>query len=164
MEKEWGSTFDVLYDDNNYNGLEKVVISTCWKKSSSSEHIRASIIQLNSVTGRKPVLCKAKRSISNFKVRRGDVNGCKVTLRGKDAVNFLKKLFLVVLPSMSYFKGLKGNKGSGNYNIGIDRIYYFPELVASNDPMHKNVVGCNIAVVGKYNDMNEIYNTNLFIN
>ena len=83
------------------------------------------------ISGQQPIQTKAKKSISNFKIRQGMVVGIKVTLRGKRMYDFLEKLVKITLPSMRDFHGLETNKGfdgHGNYLLGIREHIFFPEI------------------------------------
>lgn len=86
--------------------------------------------ELRLITGQKPRVCRAKKSVSGFKLRKGDPIGLKVTLRGKRMYDFLEKLFFLVLPRLRDFKGLsvKQFDGSGNFNIGLREQTVFPEI------------------------------------
>ena len=83
------------------------------------------------VTGQKPMLCKAKKSISNFKLREGMVIGAKVTLRGDRMWEFAERLISVALPRIRDFRGIsnRGFDGRGNYTLGIKDHSIFPEIV-----------------------------------
>ena len=82
------------------------------------------------ITGSKPIFTKAKKSISNFKLREGDIVGCKSTLRGQKMYHFFSKFTKVVLPRVRDFQGLsvKGFDGRGNYTMGINEETLFPEI------------------------------------
>ncbi len=84
---------------------------------------------LNRVAGQKPVMTKARKSISGFKIREGNVVGTKVTLRGKRMWDFLEKLIKVSLPRVRDFRGLsaKGFDGQGNYSLGLKEHTAFPD-------------------------------------
>ncbi|MFH1783954.1 MAG: 50S ribosomal protein L5 [bacterium] len=87
--------------------------------------------QIAEITGQKPIVTRARKSISNFKLRKGMPIGCKVTLRGERMYEFLYRLINVVLPRIRDFRGVKKDafdKG-GNYSIGIKEITIFPEIV-----------------------------------
>lgn len=86
--------------------------------------------QLAVITGQKPMLTRAKRAISTFKLRAGDPIGLKVTLRGKRMYHFLKKLVVIALPRVRDFRGVSnaGFDGQGNYTLGISEQTIFPEL------------------------------------
>jgi large subunit ribosomal protein L5 len=82
------------------------------------------------ITGQKPVITKAKKSVANFKVRQGMAIGCKVTLRGSRMYEFVDKLFNVALPRVRDFRGVsdKAFDGRGNYSLGIKEQLIFPEI------------------------------------
>jgi len=88
------------------------------------------IENIAAITGQKPVLTKAKKAISNFKVRQGEIVGTSVTLRGKRMYVFLNKLINIVFPRVRDFRGLnkKGFDGTGNYSIGFREHTVFPEI------------------------------------
>ena len=96
----------------------------------NSKLLEAAMNDLEQITGLKPVPTKAKKSISSFKLREGQVIGCKVTLRGERMYNFLDKLINVVLPRVRDFRGLspKSFDGRGNYTIGLKEQLIFPEI------------------------------------
>jgi large subunit ribosomal protein L5 len=86
--------------------------------------------QLKKITGQKPKVCRAKQSISDFKLTKGDPIGLQVTLRGKRMYDFLERLFKLVLPRLKDFRGLDKDQfdGHGNYNIGLEEQTVFPEI------------------------------------
>jgi large subunit ribosomal protein L5 len=86
--------------------------------------------ELGLITGQKPVITRAKKSISNFKIRKGMPIGCMVTLRGERMYEFLDRLSAIVLPRVRDFKGLPGNSfdGRGNYTLGLKDQLVFPEI------------------------------------
>lgn len=90
--------------------------------------------ELASITGQKPLITKAKKSIANFKVRQGQAIGCKVTLRKKRMYDFYTKLVNMALPKVRDFKGLskKSFDGRGNYTIGLKEQIIFPEIKYEN--------------------------------
>ena len=85
---------------------------------------------LAQITGQKPLVTKAHKSVAGFKLRQGQAIGLKVTLRGKRMYDFLEKLFRIVLPRLRDFQGLSlsGFDGYGNYNLGIKEQIVFPEI------------------------------------
>ena len=85
----------------------------------------------SAITGQKPLLCKAKKSISNFKLREGMVIGAKVTLRGDRMWEFVERLIAAALPRIRDFRGIsnRGFDGRGNYTLGIKDHSIFPEIV-----------------------------------
>jgi len=85
---------------------------------------------LTQITGQKPVLCKAKKSVANFKLREGMTIGSKVTLRGDRMYEFLDRLFNLALPRVRDFRGINPNSfdGRGNYSMGVKEQLIFPEI------------------------------------
>ena len=111
--------------------LDKIVINIgCGDATHNSKLLDAACNDLLQITGQKPVVTKAKKSIAGFKIREGQVIGCKVTLRGERMYNFLDKLISVSLPRVRDFRGLspKAYDGRGNYTIGIKEQLVFPEI------------------------------------
>jgi large subunit ribosomal protein L5 len=102
--------------------------------------------ELRAITGQKPLVTKAKNSISNFKLREGMAIGAKVTLRGERMWYFLDKLVSIALPRVRDFRGISGNSfdGRGNYTVGIKEQIIFPEI--SLDKV-KKVRGMDIVIV-----------------
>ena len=113
---------------------------------SDSKIINKAIEDLTLITGQKPVVTKAKKSIAGFKLRQGLSIGCKVTLRKKRMYEFLDRLVFIALPRVRDFKGLsrKSFDGSGNYSIGIKEQIIFPEI--DYDKIDK-VRGMDITIV-----------------
>lgn len=111
--------------------ITKIVINTGLGEALTDRKIlEKAAVDLKAITGQKPILTKAKTSISSFKLRAGEVIGMKVTLRGKRMYDFLEKLIRIVLPRMRDFRGIsrKGFDGRGNYNLGIREQIIFPEI------------------------------------
>jgi len=111
--------------------LEKIVVNIgVGEAVSDSKIINNAINDLTQITGQKPVVTKAKKSIAGFKLRKGLNIGCKVTLRKKRMYEFLDRLIFIALPRVRDFKGLskKSFDGSGNYSIGIKEQIIFPEI------------------------------------
>jgi large subunit ribosomal protein L5 len=102
--------------------------------------------ELTLITGQKPVVTKARKSIANFKLREGMPIGCKVTLRGERMYQFLDKLISVALPRVRDFHGINGNSfdGRGNYTLGVKEQLIFPEI---NFDKVKKVRGMDIVIV-----------------
>ncbi len=86
--------------------------------------------ELALITGQRPIITKARKAISNFKIREGSPVGCKVTLHGSKMYEFLDRLISVALPRIKDFRGLSLNSfdGAGNYSLGIDEQTIFPEI------------------------------------
>lgn len=102
--------------------------------------------ELAKITGQKPIVTRARKSISNFKIRKGMPIGLKVTLRGARMYNFLYKLINIVLPKVRDFRGLDPNSfdGRGNYSFGLSEQLVFPEL--SPDEVRR-IQGMDITIV-----------------
>ena len=110
--------------------LEKVVINVgCGEGRDNPKVIDAIISDLGKITGQRAVVCRAKKSVANFKVREGMPIGCKVTLRGERMYEFVDRLFSVALPRVRDFKGISANgfDGRGNFAFGLKEQLMFPE-------------------------------------
>ena len=111
--------------------LDKVVINVgAGEAKENSKVIDAICTDLAAITGQKPYICRARKSVANFKLREGMPIGAKVTLRGERMYEFLDRLFNVALPRVRDFRGINGNAfdGRGNYNMGIKEQLIFPEI------------------------------------
>ena len=111
--------------------LDKVVINVgCGEARDNPKMIDAIMGDLAKITGQKAVVCKAKKSVANFKLREGMNIGAKVTLRGDRMYEFVDRLFSVALPRVRDFRGINPNgfDGRGNYNMGIREQLIFPEI------------------------------------
>lgn len=111
--------------------LEKVVLNMgVGDVKENPKAMDAAVNDLAIITGQKPVITKAKKSIANFKLRQGMNIGCKVTLRGRMMYNFIDKLFNAALPRVRDFRGVSGNSfdGRGNYTLGVKDQLIFPEI------------------------------------
>lgn len=111
--------------------LEKIVINIgVGDATTNSKLLDAAVNELELITGAKPVVTKAKKSIAGFKLREGQPVGVKVTLRGENMYNFFEKLVKIGLPRVRDFRGVSGHAfdGKGNYTIGIKEQLIFPEI------------------------------------
>ena len=111
--------------------LDKIVVNVgAGEARENSKVIDAILRDLGTITGQKPHVCKAKKSVANFKLREGMPIGAKVTLRGERMYEFLDRLFNVALPRVRDFRGINANgfDGRGNYNMGIKEQLIFPEI------------------------------------
>ena len=111
--------------------LEKIVLNMgVGDAIQNSKLIDAAVEDLTVITGQKPVITKAKKSIANFKLREGVAIGCKVTLRGERMYEFFDKLVSIALPRVRDFRGLSKDSfdGRGNYTLGIKEQLIFPEI------------------------------------
>ena len=115
--------------------LEKIVINMGVGEGSKDEKfITAAVKDLEQITGQKPVVTKARKSIAGFKIREGQSVGVKVTLRGENMYYFLEKLIKIALPRVRDFRGVSGHAfdGKGNYTIGVKEQLIFPEIEYDN--------------------------------
>ena len=111
--------------------LEKVVLNMgVGEVKENPKAMDSAVNDMTIVTGQKPIITKAKKSVAAFKVREGMNIGCKVTLRGRKMYEFVDKLFNVALPRVRDFRGVSGNSfdGRGNYSLGVKEQLIFPEI------------------------------------
>jgi large subunit ribosomal protein L5 len=111
--------------------LEKIVVSMgVGKAVQDKKFIELAKADLALITGQMPLVCKAKKSVSNFKVRQGQETGLKVTMRGERMYEFLDRLISLVIPRVRDFRGLspKGFDGRGSYSMGLSEQTVFPEI------------------------------------
>ncbi len=111
--------------------LDKIVVNVgCGNDKDNSKALDAIATDLMQITGQRPVFCKAKKSVANFKLREGMVIGAKVTLRGERMYEFLDRLFNLALPRVRDFRGINPNSfdGRGNYSLGVKEQLIFPEI------------------------------------
>ena len=111
--------------------LEKIVVNIgLGEAKENAKALDSAVADLMAITGQRPVITKAKKSVAAFKVREGMNIGCKVTLRGKKMYEFLDRLFSVALPRVRDFRGINPNSfdGRGNYSLGIKEQLIFPEI------------------------------------
>ena len=137
--------------------LEKIVINMgVGDATQNSKLLEAAVADLAKISGQKPVITKAKKSIAGFKVRQGQSIGCKVTLRGDKMYNFMDKLISIALPGVRDFRGVsnKAFDGRGNYTMGIKEQLIFQEL--NYDDIVK-VRGMDIVFVTTAETNNEAY-------
>ena len=127
LEKKLGTTNKMLVPR-----LQKIVINMGFGIVTKDEQ-KTLVDDLTAITGQKPMLCKAKKSISNFKLREGMVIGAKVTLRGERMWEFADRMISAALPRIRDFRGVpnRGFDGAGNYTLGVKEHTIFPELVDS---------------------------------
>ncbi|MGM0600028.1 MAG: 50S ribosomal protein L5 [Candidatus Rifleibacteriota bacterium] len=127
--------------------VTKVVINMgVGQATQNAKLLEAATRELTMIAGQKPVVTRARKSISNFKLRAGVPIGCRVTLRGDRSFYFLDKLFTVVIPRIRDFRGLspKAFDGRGNYSLGLQEQLVFPEI---NYDSVDRVQGMNITLV-----------------
>jgi large subunit ribosomal protein L5 len=111
--------------------MEKIVVNVaCGEARDNPKMLDAIVADLKQITGQKPVLCKAKKSVANFKLREGMTIGAKVTLRGERMYEFVDRFFNLALPRVRDFRGINPDSfdGRGNYNMGVREQLIFPEI------------------------------------
>ena len=111
--------------------LDKIIINVgCGEAKDNSKVVSSIVNDLSIITGQKPVECKAKKSVANFKLREGMTIGVKVTLRGDRMYEFLDRFFNLALPRVRDFRGINPNSfdGRGNYAMGVKEQLIFPEI------------------------------------
>ena len=124
--------------------LEKVTLNMgLGEAKENAKVLESAVEEISLITGQRPVVTKARKSIANFKVRAGMPVGAKVTLRGDNMYVFLDKLFNIALPRVRDFKGVSKNSfdGRGNYSMGIKEQLIFPEI---NYDKVETIKGMNI--------------------
>jgi large subunit ribosomal protein L5 len=127
--------------------IEKIVINI--GLSEAKENIKVldiALAEISAITGQKPLVCKAKHSVSNFKIRESMPIGVKVTLRSSIMYEFLDRLINVAIPRIRDFRGIepKGFDGRGNFNLGLIEQYIFPEINVEQSDKSR---GMNITIV-----------------
>lgn len=126
--------------------LEKIVVSMgVGSAISDKKHMEDAVSAMSDITGQKPLVCKARKSVANFRLREGAPIGCKVTLRGRRMYEFLDRLVAIALPRVRDFRGLNPDAfdGRGNYSLGLNEQLVFPEL---NPDKYTRPQGMNIAI------------------
>ena len=111
--------------------LDKVIINVgAGEARDNPKVIDAIVSDISQITGQKPIVCKAKKSVANFKLREGMPIGVKVTLRGERMYEFVERFFGLALPRVRDFRGINPNSfdGRGNYSMGIKEQLVFPEI------------------------------------
>lgn len=136
-EKYENEVVDYLMEKFDYKNrmqvprLEKVIINIgLGEAKDNPKALESAVKDLTIISGQKPVVTTAKKSIANFKLREGNKIGCKVTLRGERMYDFLDKLMNVALPRVRDFRGIKPTAfdGRGNYALGLKEQLIFPEI------------------------------------
>jgi len=126
--------------------LSKIVVNSgIGRATQDKKLIDDAVKEIGHITGQKPVVCKARRSVAGFKLREGMPIGCKVTLRGSRMYEFLDRLVSIVLPRIRDFRGLSPNAfdGFGNYTLGIAEHTVFPEVDLDKV---QNIYGLNVTI------------------
>jgi large subunit ribosomal protein L5 len=137
--------------------LQKIVVNMGVKDAlADKKNVEKAAELLGQITGQKPRVMKAKKSISTFKLREGDEVGLKVTLRGKRMYDFYQKLVTIVFPRFRDFHGVRKASfdGRGNYTLGFEESTVFPEIDASK---FEKVQGVELSIVTTAKDDNQGY-------
>lgn len=111
--------------------FDKIVINIgLGEAKENPKALESAVADLTAITGQKPIITKARKSVANFKLRQGMNIGCKVTLRGAKMYDFIDRLFNVALPRVRDFRGINPNAfdGRGNYSLGVREQLIFPEI------------------------------------
>jgi large subunit ribosomal protein L5 len=127
--------------------VSKVVVNTCiGSQSDTKQALEDAKSELTTITGQKPAETRAKKSIANFKLRKDQAIGARVTLRGKRMYEFLERLIRMALPRIRDFRGVspKAFDGNGNYTLGVGDLAIFPEIEL--DKIKRNV-GFDVTIV-----------------
>ncbi|MBN1824172.1 MAG: 50S ribosomal protein L5 [Endomicrobiales bacterium] len=127
--------------------LDKIVVNVGLKEAKENiKVVDMALSEIAAITGQKPKLCRAKKSISNFKLRQGMPIGVMVTLRGDRMYEFYDRLVNVAIPRIRDFRGVEPNSfdGQGNYNLGLNEQYIFPEISVEKSDKPR---GMNITIV-----------------
>lgn len=125
--------------------LVKIIINTGIDAEADKNVVADAQKDVGALAGQRPVLAKSKKAIANFKLRKGQIVGCHVTLRGPAMWDFLLRLLAVALPTIRDFRGVSPKlDGRGNYTIGITDHTIFPEIAADNVKKH---IGLDITIV-----------------
>ncbi|MDI9443336.1 MAG: 50S ribosomal protein L5 [Pirellulaceae bacterium] len=127
--------------------LEKIVVNMgVGSAISEKKHLEEALDAMTLITGQKPVVTLARRSIAGFRLREGMAIGCKVTLRGRRMFEFLDRLISIAIPRVRDFRGLNPDAfdGCGNYSLGLTEQLVFPEL---NPDKYTRTQGMNITLV-----------------
>lgn len=126
--------------------LSKIVLNSAFDAEADKAQTAEVVKEITKLAGQKPVITKARKSVSNFKVREGMPLGCTVTLRGARMWDFLARLTLIALPMIRDFRGVSNRlDGQGNYSLGIADHTIFPETQA--DGSQRANIGLDISIV-----------------
>jgi len=125
--------------------IQKIVINSALNATLEKAQIEETVKEISLIAGQKPIITRARHSVSNFKVRQGMPLGVKVTLRGTRMYEFLYRLIAVSLPGIRDFRGISHKlDGNGNYNLGITDHTIFPEISMESNKRH---IGMDITLV-----------------
>lgn len=142
--------------------IEKIVVNMGVRSDAEKGSLEEAVRELGMITGRKPIVTKAKKSIANFKLRQGQNVGCKVTLRREAMYEFLDRLVTAALPRIRDFRGVSPRKfdGRGSYSLGLPDQTIFPEIELDKI---KRQQGMDITIVTSANTDEEAYDLLAFM-
>jgi len=144
--------------------LEKIVLNMgVGSAVSDKKLLKNAISDLTLISGQKPIVTKARKSVAGFKIRKGHPIGCKVTLRGIRKWHFLDRLISIVIPRIRDFRGFSRSSfdNTGNYNLGIKEQIIFPEI---NYDKIDRIRGLNVTITTSSYSINESYALLSFFN
>ena len=139
--------------------LDKIVINVgCGEARDNPKVLDAIISDIMQITGQRPVICKAKKSVANFKLREGMSVGVKVTLRGERMYEFLDRFFNLALPRVRDFRGINPNSfdGRGNYSVGVKEQLIFPEIDYDKIDKVRGMDICMVTTAGTDEEAREL--------
>ena len=139
--------------------LDKIVINVgCGEARDNPKVVDAIVSDVQQITGQQPLLCKAKKSVANFKLREGMTIGVKVTLRGERMYEFLDRFFNLALPRVRDFRGINPNSfdGRGNYSLGIKEQLIFPEIDYDKIDKVRGMDICFVTTANTYEEAREL--------
>lgn len=142
--------------------IEKIVVNMGVRSDAEKGSLEEAVRELGMITGRKPIVTKAKKSIANFKLRQGQNVGCKVTLRREAMYEFFDRLVTAALPRIRDFRGVSPRKfdGRGSYSLGLPDQTIFPEIELDKI---KRQQGMDITIVTSANSDEEAYDLLAFM-
>lgn len=139
--------------------IDKVVINVgCGEARDNPKVVDAIMTDVATITGQKPVICKAKKSVANFKLREGMTIGVKVTLRGDKMYEFIDRFFNLALPRVRDFRGINPNAfdGRGNYSVGVKEQLIFPEIEYDKIDKVRGMDICFVTTAGTDEEAREL--------
>jgi large subunit ribosomal protein L5 len=136
--------------------IEKIVVNMGVSASAEKGSVEEAVKDMTSITGRKPVVCKAKKSVANFKLREGQAIGCRVTLRRDVMYEFFDRLVTSTLPRIRDFRGISARQfdGRGSFSLGLPDQTIFPEIELEKI---KRQQGMDITIVTTADNNEEAY-------
>lgn len=144
---------------NNLPKINKIILNIGISNLIKNKNkLLESLLMIELITNQKPILIKAKKSISVFNIRKGIYNSCKITLRNENMFLFLFKLNKIIFPKLLEFKGFSYNSFNkyGNYSFFFSDLFSFPEIEFKND-LFNEIIGINISIISSLTKINANY-------